>query len=101
MSTSLLHKCLECGKYNIADGQRGLQHHFDGANPLKADDVVCDAMTARACNHLILELTQQKKLDEKDRDRLLIARRVRATVRNRAKSAGRTLVEAGSPFHVE
>jgi hypothetical protein len=100
MSVSRFHECLDCGK-QVADGQRGLQRHFDGANPLKADDVVCDAMTARACNHLILELTLQKTRDEKDRERLSTARRVRATVRNRALSAKRNLIEAGSPLHVE
>ena len=100
MSTALQHICLECSK-QVDDGQRGLQAHYDGANPLKADDVVCDAMTARACNHTILELTQQKHLDGKDKERLMKARGTRLVVRNRAKSAGRTLNESGSPFHVE
>lgn len=99
MSVSLFHKCLECGK-QVADGQRGLMHHYDGANPIKVDDC-CDAMTARAANHTIKELLEQKKLDAKDKERLSNARRTRASVRGMAARQGRTLNESGSPFHVE
>lgn len=99
MSTALGHICLDCGK-QVLDGQRGLMHHYDGANPVKVEDC-CDAMTARACNHAIKELLDQKKLDSKDRDRLSNARRTRASVRGMAARQGRTLNESGSPFHVE
>ena len=99
MSTALQHICLECGK-QVEGGQRGLLHHFDGANPIKVEDC-CDAMTARAASHAIKELLEQKKLDSKDKERRMKARGTRLVVRNRAKSAGRTLNESGSPFHVE
>ena len=99
MSVSLFHKCLECGK-QVEGGQRGLQHHFDGANPIKVEDC-CDAMTARAASHTIKELLDQKKLDSKDRERLSNARRARSSVRGIAARQGRTLNESGSPFHVE
>ncbi len=99
MSVSLFHKCLECGK-QVADGQRGLMHHYDGANPIKVTDC-CDAMTARAASHTIQEILQMKKLEGKDLDKLFAARKARQQVREAAAKAGRTLNEAGSPFHVE
>lgn len=99
MSTALRHICLDCGE-DVPNGQRGLMHHFDGANPIKVEDC-CDAMTARAASHTIKELLDQKKLDAKDKERLSNARRTRASVRGMAQRQGRTLNESGSPFHVE
>ena len=99
MSVSLFHKCLECGK-QVEDGQRGLQAHFDGANPLKVSGC-CDAMTARAASHTIKELVGMKKLSAEFADQLRRARDTRKQVRASALREKRTLDESGSPFHVE
>lgn len=99
MSIALQHVCLDCGK-TVSNARRGLDNHFDGANPLKITDC-CDAMTARAASHTIKELTDQKKLSAEAREMLTKARQTRRMVRSAAARAGRTLNESGSPFYVE